>query len=223
MFYRDSLVATAQQNNYWSAENLSWVHRCPTSPLSHLPFSILLFCLSFYPKPQMYCKQNSIFFAKTGSGTHLLKRILLVVSRRGSLQVPSASMAECKIEVRGNKSVHSALSNDWSSRASIYLKCLPSHSPGSKQKLEPNRAFTLPSNMEIYAQTPNDPEGEELQIHFVEECAVQSPGGRHQSHGREMWWMQTLFQPAPKQGRCASSTAWWGCWALGSIPSTWHR
>lgn len=29
----------------------------------------------------MYCKQNSIFFAKTGSGTHLLKRILLVVSR----------------------------------------------------------------------------------------------------------------------------------------------
>lgn len=23
MFYRDSLVATAQQNNYWNAENLS--------------------------------------------------------------------------------------------------------------------------------------------------------------------------------------------------------
>lgn len=143
--------------------------------------------------------------------------------KRGSLQVPSACMAECKIEVRGNKSVHSALSNDWSSRASIYLKCLPSHSPGSKQKLEPNLAFTLPSNMEIYAQTPNYPEGEELLIHFVEELAVQSPGARHQSHGREMWWMQTLFQPAPKQGRCASSTAWRGCWALGSVPSTWHR
>lgn len=104
MFYRDSLVATAQQNNYWNAENLTWVHRCPTSPLSHLPFPVLLFCLSIYPKPQMYCKQNSIFCAKAGSGVHFLSAIG-EQAKLGSLQLPSASMAECKTKVRGSKSL----------------------------------------------------------------------------------------------------------------------
>lgn len=52
----------------------------------------------------MYCKQNSIFCAKAGSGVHFLSAIG-EQAKLGSLQLPSASMAECKTKVRGSKSL----------------------------------------------------------------------------------------------------------------------